>query len=236
MCEATPGVATLHQARCYIYIFLVCTNPPVSAVYADWCGPCKAIAPLYEQCANTFAKPNEITFVKVDTEAQKDIAQAYSITSLPTFILFRGGKEASKVTGADPRKLQEMVNKISDAASGSAAAEASASAAASSGGVWMGAGLPRGYGDITGQIDPKGVEILNLDDDSSPAKVLFDSSRPSAMDESSAAAAKASGEKDWIESGTDDQLLLFMPFQSMVKLHTVQVCTLTRERVLSTKL
>ena len=128
-----------------------------------------------------------------------------------------------------------MVNKISDAASGSAVAEASASGSGSSGDVWMGAGLPRGYGDITGQIDPKGVEILNLDDDSSPARVLFDSSKPSALDESRSATVKASGEKDWIESGTDDQLLLFMPFQSMVKLHTIQVCNLTSERVLSTR-
>lgn len=128
-----------------------------------------------------------------------------------------------------------MVNKISDAANGSAAAETSASAEASSGGTWMGAGLPKGYGDITGEIDPKGVEILNLDDDSSPARVLFDSSRPSALNESRAAAVKASGEKDWIQSGTDDQLLLFMPFQSMVKLHTVQVRTLPSERALSTR-
>jgi hypothetical protein len=90
----------------------------------------------------------------------------------------------------------------------------------------MGAGLPKGYGDITGEIDPKGVEILNLDDDSSPARVLFDSSKPSALKQSRAAAAKASGEKDWIESGTDDQLLLFMPFQSMVKLHTVQLTSI----------
>ena len=141
------------------------------------------------------------------------------MTSLPTFILFRNGKEAGKVTGADPRKLQDMVNKISDEASGAGESEASGSG----GDLWMGAALPRGYGDVTGQIDPKGVEILNLDDDSSPARVLFDAPKPSALDENRSAAVKASGEKDWIESGTDDQLLLFMPFQSMLKLHTIQV-------------
>lgn len=141
------------------------------------------------------------------------------MTSLPTFILFRNGKEAGKVTGADPRKLQDMVNKISDEASGAGEGEASGSG----GDLWMGAALPRGYGDVTGQIDPKGVEILNLDDDSSPARVLFDAPKPSALDKNRSAAVKASGEKDWIESGTDDQLLLFMPFQSMLKLHTIQV-------------
>ena len=195
-----------------------CLPTPLCAVYANWCGPCKAIAPLYEKCADTFARPSAVTFVKVNTETQKDIAQAYSVSSLPTFILFRGGREVNRVIGADPRKLKEMVDKISDAASGTAAAESSAAASGSGGDMWMGAGLPKGYGDITGQVDPKGVEILNLDDDSSPARVLFDSSKPSALKGSN-----ATGEKDWVESGTDDQLLLFMPFQSMVKLHTIQV-------------
>lgn len=144
------------------------------------------------------------------------------MTSLPTFVLLRNGKEAGKVTGADPRKLQEMVNKISDEASGAGGAS-EGEVSGSGGDLWMGAGLPRGYGDVTGQIDPKGVEILNLDDDSSPARVLFNAPKPSALDDARAAAVKASGEKDWIESGTDDQLLLFMPFQSTLKLHTIQV-------------
>ncbi|SPN96793.1 related to thioredoxin-like protein [Cephalotrichum gorgonifer] len=191
----------------------------VADFYADWCGPCKAIAPLYEKCAETFAKPGAITFVKVNTETQKDIARAYRVTSLPTFILFRDGKEVSKVTGADPTKLQEMVNKISDAAGES-------SGSGSGGDVWMGAGLPRGYGDVTSQIEPKGCELLNVDDDAPPVQVLFDSTKPSALDESRAAALKASGEKDWIDSGADDQLLLFMPFQSVVKLHTIQITSI----------
>lgn len=114
-----------------------------------------------------------------------------------------------------------MVNKISDAASGDEAAAKETAASVPSGDVWLGAGLPRGYSDVTDQIDPKGIDLLNLDDDSSPARVLFDSTRPSSLDKS-----KAGGEKDWIESGTDDQLLLYMPFQSAIKLHTIQVSRL----------
>jgi len=159
-----------------------------------------------------------VTFLKVDTEKQKDVSQAYRITSLPTFLLFRDGKEVSRVTGADPRKLQDLVTKIEDAASAAESGGASGSGAA-----WRGADLPRGYGDITSEIELKGCDLLNADDDSGPVRVLFDSSKPSALDDSRAAAVKVSGKKDWIESGADDQLLLFLPFRSMLKLHTIQV-------------
>lgn len=126
----------------------------------------------------------------------------------------------SRVAGADPKKLQEMVTKIGDAAS---ATEGSGSggSSSSSGASWLGAGLPKGYGDVTSQIDHKGCELLNADDDAGPVRVLFDSAKPSALTSSSSTAA--SGQKDWIESGADDQLLLFLPFQSVLKLHTIQV-------------
>lgn len=191
--------------------------------FAEWCGPCKVIAPLYEQCADSFSKPGAVTFLKVDTDKQKDIARAYQISSLPTFLLFRDGKEVSRVAGADPKKLQDMVTKIGDAAS---AAEGSGSggSSSSSGASWLGAGLPKGYGDVTSQIDHKGCELLNADDDAGPVRVLFDSAKPSALTSSSSTAA--SGQKDWIESGADDQLLLFLPFQSVLKLHTIQLTSL----------
>ncbi|KXH57753.1 thioredoxin [Colletotrichum salicis] len=190
----------------------------VADFYADWCGPCKAIAPLYEQLSSSLSRKNVVTFVKIDVESQKEIASAYNVTSLPTFMIFREGKTIEKVQGADPRKLQEVVKRLAKEVSegGSGSGEASGS---SSGGNWRGAEFPRGYGDVTGQIEPKGCELLNADEDFGPVKVLFDPSKPSAL-------AKKEGAKDWVESGADDQLLLFMPFQSMIKLHTLQLTSL----------
>ena len=49
-------------------------------VYADWCGPCKTIAPLYEQFSAKLSRPNKITFVNVDTEKQQEHARTYSVT------------------------------------------------------------------------------------------------------------------------------------------------------------
>jgi thiol-disulfide isomerase/thioredoxin len=53
----------------------------VADFYADWCGPCKQIAPLYEQLSTQLSRPNHITFVKVNTDTQKEIASQYGITA-----------------------------------------------------------------------------------------------------------------------------------------------------------
>lgn len=48
-------------------------------VYADWCGPCKAIAPVYDSLARQLSRQNHITFTKINGDNQQEIAQAYSV-------------------------------------------------------------------------------------------------------------------------------------------------------------
>lgn len=192
-----------------------------SQVYADWCQPCKAIAPLYEKLASQMSKPNVVTFTKVNTEKQQQIAAAYAISSIPTFIMFRDGKVAEKVTGADPIGLQTLVQKISQesqsAATGGGSSGAAAGSSSNSALGWRGAALPRGYTDVTDQIEVPRTELLNFDEECGTVRVLFDSSKPSVLLD------PETTEKDWVLSDTDEQLLLFTPFMSMVKLHTLQV-------------
>jgi len=173
------------------------------------------IAPVYEQLSQALSRENIVTFVKINTDQQKEIAQAYSITSLPTFIVFRNGKTIDKVQGADPKKLQAVVKKLSDEVEKVGSGEASGSS--SDGPTWRGAALPRGYGDITDQIELQRSELLNYDSDFGGVRALFGSGKPSALSGGKADA------KDWVESDTDEQLLLFTPFQGMIKLHTLQV-------------
>ncbi|KAM0332091.1 hypothetical protein ACHAQA_002363 [Verticillium albo-atrum] len=181
--------------------------------YADWCGPCKQIAPLFQKLSETAINVDGVEFLKVDTEANSDIAAAYQVTALPTFIVFKNGKLLEKVTGADPSKLQAIVQKLGAEVLGS---ELTRPMGTPSGIAWRGAELPRGYQDITEQIEYKGSELLNADDDAGSVRVLFDGSKPSGL-------GVKDGIKDWVESGEDDQLLLFMPFSAMLKLHTLHI-------------
>ena len=56
-------------------------NLPLLAVYADWCGPCKQIAPIYERLSAELSRPSKITFTKVNVDNQTEIAQTYGITA-----------------------------------------------------------------------------------------------------------------------------------------------------------
>jgi len=71
--------------------------PIVVDFWADWCGPCKAMAPAFAQAAQL--RPR-VRFVKLDTERDTAVAAQYGIRSIPTMIAFRGGKEVDRVSGA----------------------------------------------------------------------------------------------------------------------------------------
>lgn len=49
--------------------------------YADWCGPCKTISPIFEQLAAQEAKPNRLTFAKVNVDNQRDVASTYGVSA-----------------------------------------------------------------------------------------------------------------------------------------------------------
>ncbi|CAL5873554.1 uncharacterized protein PFLUO_LOCUS7834 [Penicillium psychrofluorescens] len=190
----------------------------VADFYADWCGPCKAIAPVYDSLSTQLSRPNHITFTKINGDQQQALAQAYFVSAYPTFIVFENGRKTQTVQGADPRKLNEVIQKLASEATKSDSASGQAGEGSGSGGIWLGAAVPRGYSDITDQIDQKGLELLNRDSQHGLPKTLFEASKPSAL----AGKGKA-GEKDWVESDTDEQLMLYIPFQSTLKVHTLHV-------------
>lgn len=66
--------------------------------WADWCGPCKMMAPAFAQAAIQLEP--QVRLAKVDTEAQQAIAARYAIRSIPTLILFRDGREVARQAGA----------------------------------------------------------------------------------------------------------------------------------------
>jgi len=71
--------------------------------FAEWCGPCKMIAPVLEQLADEYKDQAKIIKVNVDTDA--DIAQRYGIMSIPTLILFKDSKVVKTVVGFQSKQM-----------------------------------------------------------------------------------------------------------------------------------
>ena len=80
--------------------------------WADWCGPCKAFAPVYERVSEDHP---DVTFAKVDTEAEQALAGAFGIRSIPTTVVFKEGIGVFMQPGALPEEaLQDLVGKVKD--------------------------------------------------------------------------------------------------------------------------
>ncbi|MBP3891891.1 MAG: thioredoxin [Solobacterium sp.] len=78
--------------------------------YADWCGPCKMLAPVVEGLAK---KNEDVTFVKVNVDDNSEIASQYGIMSIPALFAFKNGEVAGSTVGFQPEDaLQAVIDKL----------------------------------------------------------------------------------------------------------------------------
>lgn len=83
------------------------TVPVVMDAYADWCGPCKIMAPVLDDVAH--ARSGQVLVVKLDTDRNPVTSQRFDIRSIPTLIVFAGGKETAREVGVVPRARLEAL-------------------------------------------------------------------------------------------------------------------------------
>lgn len=85
------------------------SKPVFVDFFATWCGPCQMMLPIIEELENDY-KSKEIEFLKVDIDECPDISNQYGIMSVPTFMLFKDGKDVDSISGAVPKEM--LVEKI----------------------------------------------------------------------------------------------------------------------------
>jgi len=82
--------------------------PVLVDMWAAWCGPCRLIAPVVEELAQTYQ--GKVKIGKLNVDDHPAIAAQYRVMNIPTLLLFKGGKEVDRIVGAQPK--EELVRRI----------------------------------------------------------------------------------------------------------------------------
>jgi len=126
--------------------------------HATWCGPCKNIAPIYEQMSTKFAN---VVFLKVDVDVCKATAEKFNIEAMPTFCFVKNQELVGQVRGADPQKLLAKITELAGGGVGGAAGPSEEEE------------VP-GYIDMQQFIMEAGCNCLNESDDNTHKNIFKD--------------------------------------------------------------
>ena len=87
------------------------TGPILVDFWAEWCMPCRALAPVIDELAGEFQ--GKVRFAKVNVDECKDIPSKFGIRGIPTLILFHEGKKVNELVGNQPKeKIKSMLSKV----------------------------------------------------------------------------------------------------------------------------
>ncbi len=92
------GVITLTNSN-FDEVIATSTQPVLVDFWATWCGPCKMVSPIVDE----IAEEEDVTVGKVNVDEQQELAQRFGVMSIPTLLVFEGGKLVNKAVGARPK-------------------------------------------------------------------------------------------------------------------------------------
>jgi len=166
--------------------------------WATWCGPCHAIAPLFETLSKQY---KHAAFCKVDIDKLKEVAQKYKVTAVPTFVFVRNSTEVTRMKGAGAKELRELVATYAGQPPAATPAEGSTSK-----------GKDADLSDSVSLLeflDPSQLNCLNESDDHNIKSII-------------STKGKTTGSA-YLESDADEQLLLNIYFNQAVRVRALVI-------------
>ncbi|HAM40634.1 MAG: thioredoxin [Omnitrophica WOR_2 bacterium RIFCSPLOWO2_02_FULL_63_16] len=84
------------------------STPALVDMWAAWCSPCRMIAPVIEELAGKYQ--GKVTFGKLNVDDHPSLAAQYQIMNIPTLLIFKGGREADRIVGVQPK--EELISRL----------------------------------------------------------------------------------------------------------------------------
>eukprot|EP00276_Gloeochaete_wittrockiana_P004135 CAMPEP_0184660550 /NCGR_PEP_ID=MMETSP0308-20130426/34361_1 /TAXON_ID=38269 /ORGANISM="Gloeochaete witrockiana, Strain SAG 46.84" /LENGTH=102 /DNA_ID=CAMNT_0027101219 /DNA_START=62 /DNA_END=370 /DNA_ORIENTATION=- len=91
------------------YTQLISTGKVLVDFFAEWCGPCKAIAPTIERYSTQFPG---VTFLKVDVDELEETAANENVSAMPTFVFYKDGKRVKEIVGSRAPAIEEALRNL----------------------------------------------------------------------------------------------------------------------------
>ncbi|TXT09676.1 uncharacterized protein COLE_03610 [Cutaneotrichosporon oleaginosum] len=194
-----PGIIEIGSTQAFDQI--VKSLPPsqllVVGTSSVWCGPCHAIAPILAQLAQKYP---HVKFVKIDVDAQAELARRFQISAMPTFKFLKGGQVIDELRGASPPQLTQLVQKHAGAAPSSGASKA--------GGAQDGPAAPA-EGSLLSHISATGLSCLGEAKEHPLSSIVGPNAGPKG--------------RSYLESDVDPELLISMQFNEPVKIKALSI-------------
>lgn len=180
---------------------------------ATWCGPCQAIKPVVDQMYENTDKYGNIEMVRIDIDAQTELASRYSVTSIPTFLVFEKGELTKRISSANVAELTQTLDQLASRATDGARKGSGSRATVLLVDSELKALVPKGYEILNPQILMSEFVSFNASPLTSTQTKDGDDPTPSQLFKLE--------ENTAVYSDADSQLLFYIPFTSVCKVYSV---------------